>query len=186
MVCFCSLIQWLTLLRHATDQYATLGQLTHRKHLIYFSPSNQLTKSNRVRPPLLTTSPSLSLTPNPLVHPTTTTGYMPAAWLAPQPPPSGNANTRWMASSSSKPHHGVSSAILLNFLTSRTSGTAKGPRHHPYPQTTGMSSTNRGKAKAKAKAIEPDPNVVQTLDFDIVYYPYPVCLCPYNVFCSPF
>jgi hypothetical protein len=168
-------IRRLTPLRHVTDQpAAALGRLTPREYFFVLVALTNIWRTwVRVRPQTPTT-PSLPLqSPKPSTH-FPTMGYTPAtAWLAPQPPPSGNANTRRMASSSSKPRHGVSTPVLPNFSTSRTSGNSKGPRHHPYPQAVGASSTKKG--KGKAMATESDP-VVRNLDFDLAYYPYPVCL----------
>lgn len=99
------------------------------------------------------------------------TAYAPAmAWTSPQAPPQGNVNSRRTASSS-KIRNGVSSAILPpGFASGRMPTLNKnGPRHHPYP---GIGATTS--KKGKGKIIDEDEEVV--LDFDTIFYPYPVTI----------
>jgi hypothetical protein len=74
-------------------------------------------------------------------------------------------------SSSSKARLGVSSAVLPpNFASGRTpTGLKKSSRHHPYPGHAMLSAS-----KDKAKAVPQDDNADVVVEFDMLFYPYPV------------
>jgi hypothetical protein len=90
------------------------------------------------------------------------------AWSAPQAPMLGSTNDRYMASLSSKPR-GVTVPIMPGFATpqSGTSSARGGPKHHPYPRSTGKAKRGR------VVSAEPE-NLFKTIEIDVLHLPYPV------------